>query len=545
MATAFTLASNRHLTMKLALLSLLALTSAAAVTGRPANLTVQLPQGSYTGLIDPKYPNTRQYRAVPFAEPPVLGRRWMPPKRLSPSPEKHHYATRYPPSCGHFVTSVISLFDLPLSKGNLIYNGNQNDSSGLVGEATSEDCLYLAIWTPTRLPTPPSKGLPVLFFITGGGFILGGVDIPWQIPDSWVERTQSHIVVTINHRMDILGFPRARGLADSEQNLAMLDQRAALEWVRDHIAAFGGDPDRITLWGQSAGSIAADIHSYAWPDDPIVQGFWFQSGLIFNGVDRQDPTHSNFTFVASRFGCDFPGLDDGGAAELDCMRQVPFAQIINFVGQYADAGTSPPMRFNMVIDEKVIFADYEARAAAGKFARRPAILSMTANEMSSLVPWPAANLTEGPWQPAVTKGTVEGLVCPSLNMTTYRSDAGLPTYRIQYAGTFPNLNRYKWLGAYHASDIPIAFGTYHCLDGVAPSTDLEAAVSKVLQDHILAFAEDPWHGPQKMEWMPMNGSSPRGGDLLRIGAGGIVAQHIDGDEVDGVCLGIGEYDPFP
>ncbi|KAL6247783.1 hypothetical protein RBB50_005131 [Rhinocladiella similis] len=509
------------------------------------NLTVKTSTGTYTGLIDPKYPNTRQFLSVPFAEPPVLSRRWLPPQKLPPS-GKHHYATRMPPSCPQFVTSVTSLFSLNLTKGNLIYNGNQNDSSGLVGEATSEDCLYLAIWAPKDVaPQPkPNKGLPVLFFITGGGFILGGVDIPWQTPTSWVERSKSHIVVTINYRLDIMGFPRSRGLPPDKQNLGILDMRAALEWVRDNIAAFGGDPDRITLWGQSAGSIGADILAYAYYEDPIAQAFWHQSGMILSGPNRQDPTYSNFSFVARHFDCEFP-CDEDGSAELACMRRVPYAQLINFIGQRNDAGKTPALFFNMVADNLTIFADYFARAEAGKIARRPAMISNTANEGSSLVPWPINNITDGPWQPPITAFDIEGM-CSSLNSTMYRTRLGVPVFRFLYAGVFPNLNHYKWLGSYHASDITMAFGTYRILDIIANTTTFQVEVSRSLQDHVLAFAMDPYHGPQKMMgWMPMNASEPHGGDMISFGADGKVVQHIDGDEVDGACRGRGGYNPFP
>ena len=98
----------------------------------------------------------------------------------------------------------------------------------------------------------------------------------------------------------------------------------------------------------------------------------------------------------------------------------------------------------------------------------------------------------------------------------------------------------------HASDIPISFGTYRLLDHVANSTEFEVEVSRAMQDHIRAFVEDPYQGPQKsMGWRPMIASEPNGGDLIRFGAGGKVVQHIDGVEVDGVCIGLREYDPFP
>ncbi|KAJ7116641.1 Alpha/Beta hydrolase protein [Mycena epipterygia] len=349
--------------------------------------------------------------------------------------------------------------------------------------------------------------------MTRGGFVIGGVDIPWQLPPSWVERSQSHIVVTINYRVNIFGFPNARGLADGHQNLGILDQRAALEW--------------------SAGSIAADIHAYAFHQDPIAQAYFMQSGTVFSFSPRKDPTYSNFSFVARHVGCEAPcgDDDDDGAAELDCMRQVPFAQIENFIGQYGDRGATPALSFNAIPDDRIVFADYKARSEAGQIARAPAIISTTANEMSSLVPYPVQNLTAGPYQPAVTAKDIAA-VCGILNSTAYRNrmGAGVPVFRFQYAGTFPNLNHFKWLGAYHASDLPITFGTYGLLDGIANTNRFEIEVSQSVQDHIFAFAKDP---------------DPHGGDLIRFGADGKVSQDVDGIEIDGACSGVRDYNPFP
>ncbi|ETS74148.1 hypothetical protein PFICI_14014 [Pestalotiopsis fici W106-1] len=541
--------------MKLAILSQIALLASAGL-GREAkdslcsdSLTVQTATGTFTGIIDPEFPNTRQFRAVPFAEPPVGSRRWLPPQKLSSPPTEHHYATRFPPSCPQFVTALPSLFNTNLTSGNLIYNGYQNDTSGLVGEATSEDCLYVAVWTPAADAPKPDGGFPVVFFMTGGGLLMGGIDIPWQMPTSWVERSQSHIVVTINYRLNIFGFPNARGLADGDQNLGILDQRAALEWVHDNIAAFGGDPSRITQWGRSSGAVSTDIHAYAFREDPIAQAYWLQSGLIVDLELEKDTTYSNFTYVARHVGCDIPcseGEDVDGTAELDCMRQVPMALIENFIGQYGDRGETPTLTFTVFPDDRIVFSNYSALSEAGKFARIPVIISNTANEYSSLVSWPVDNLTAGPDQAEVTALDIELGVCRTYLSTVYRTRVGVPVFRFQYAGIFPNLNYYSWLGAYHASDIPISFGTYRLLDHVANTTQLEIETSDSMQDHFLAFVRDPFNGPQQtMGWLPMDPSDPDGGDLIRFGADGKAVQHIPGVEVDGVCYGVGEYNPFP
>jgi acetylcholinesterase len=329
--------------MKLMILPFLALVTNPVVGQEaeqpdPDRLTLRTPTGTFTGLINPGFPNTRQFRAIPFAKPPVLSRRWAPPEKLSPSNE-HWDATRFPPSCPQFVSAVTSFWNSDLTRGNSIYNGDQNDTSGQVGADTSEDCLYLAVWTPKVTAPRPKDGFPVLFFMTGGGFTTGGVNIPWQMPTTWVERSQPHIVITINYRLTIFGFPCARGLANSHQNLGILDQRAALEWTRDNIAAFGGDPSRITQMGRSAGAISVDVHAYAFPNDPIAQAQYMQSGTIFGAQPHKDPIYPNFTVVASQFRCETPSNDvededEDGTAELDCMRQVLFKDIINFIGQY-------------------------------------------------------------------------------------------------------------------------------------------------------------------------------------------------------------------
>ncbi|KAK6193715.1 hypothetical protein LQW54_012185 [Pestalotiopsis sp. IQ-011] len=540
--------------MKLSVLSLLLALAVDSALGREGNhscsadLTVQTSTGAFTGIVDPEFPNTRQFRSIPFADPPVGSRRWLPPQKLSSRSDEHHYATRFPPSCVQFVTAVTSLFNTNLTSGNLIYNGFQNDTSGLVGEATSEDCLYLAVWTPAADAPRPEGGFPVVFFVTGGGLLIGGVDIPWQMPISWVERSQSHIVVTINYRLNIFGFPNARGLADGDQNLGILDQRAALEWVRDNIAAFGGDPTHITQWGRSSGSISTDIHAYAFREDPIAQAYWLQSGLVVNlEFDKDTTYYSNFSYVARHVGCDIPCDDDGGAAELDCMRQVPFSMIENFIGQYGDRGETPALTFTLFPDDRIVFSNYTARSEAGEIAHLPVIISNTANEFSSLVPYPVGNLTAGPDQAEVTALDIDRGVCQTFNSTVYRNRVGAPVFRFQYAGIFPNLNYYDWLGAYHASDIPISFGTYHLLDHVANTTELEIETSDSMQDYFLSFVKDPYNGPQEtFGWEPMAAlSDPDGGDLIRFGADGKAVQHIKGVEVDGVCQGIGDYNPFP
>lgn len=438
------------------------------------------------------------------------------------------------------MSSVPSLLSTYFAEGALIFNKDQNHTSGLVGAATSEDCLFLAIWTPANA-TLHSK-LPVLLFFPGGGFQTGGVDSGYYNPASWIARSQSHIVITINYRLNIFGFPNAPGLAD--QNLGIMDQRMALEWVRDNIAAFGGDSDKITQWGQSAGSMSSDIHAHAFPENPIARAYFLMSGTVFSASAVPDATFSNFTFVAQHFGC-HPGGRHDSTSTLDCLRRVPYENITNFLGRYGDSGSTPALSFLPVVDERMVFSNYSARSKAGKVARLPTIISNAANEGSSLVPFPAADPSSGFPQEIILGLDLAGFVCPTYSSTLERNDVSVPVYRYQYAGTFPNLNPLNWTGAYHGEDIPLVFGTYDLVQGVGEIPPLEVETSRAMQDHVLAFVMDPHSGPQKLGWQAVDARSPHNGSLIRFGTGGKSVQYVSSSEVDRDCQGLGDYEAFP
>lgn len=191
------------------------------------------------------------------------------------------------------------------------------------------------------------------------------MDVPAQIPTQWVQRTQDHIVLSFNYRVNIFGHPNAAGLED--QNVGLLDQRAAVEWAKDNIAAFGGDPDRIIIWGQSAGSISVDYYSFTYPDDPIAAGMSLDSGTVFSDITTQDTAQTNFTFVAENVGCE--GFDDDSSGRIECMRGVDAAKINDFISTYTQSTQQPGINFAPVVDEKVVFSNYTGRMLDGKQAK--------------------------------------------------------------------------------------------------------------------------------------------------------------------------------
>ena len=174
----------------------------------------------------------RIFRGIPFAQPPVGALRWQPPQLVKNWPGVRQ-AVKFGPRC----------MQHPIF-------GDMNFRS----DGMSEDCLYLNVWTPAE---SDKERLPVLVYFYGGGFVAGDGSEPRYDGESMARR--GIVVVTLNYRLGLFGFFAHPELTKESPhhasgNYGLLDQVAALGWVRENIAAFGGDPKRVTIAGESAGS---------------------------------------------------------------------------------------------------------------------------------------------------------------------------------------------------------------------------------------------------------------------------------------------------
>ncbi|WP_116366494.1 carboxylesterase/lipase family protein [Parahaliea mediterranea] len=237
-------------------LALLTLPASAAVQGQNEDV-VQLPSGRVHGSTRD---GVRTFFGLPYAAPPVGERRWRPPA-APVAWQGIRSARHFGPAC-------------PQSR--------ETETQLAVREAFSEDCLYLNVWAPAALA--PGASAPVMVWLHGGGFIAGaGSD---AVFDGRGLARRGVILVSLNYRLGRLGFFAHPALGQATANFALLDQLAALRWVQDHIAAFGGDPHNVTLFGESAGGIAA----LALLASPAAEGLFnrliVQSGAILRPMRR-------------------------------------------------------------------------------------------------------------------------------------------------------------------------------------------------------------------------------------------------------------------
>jgi cholinesterase len=381
-----------------------------------------------------------------------------------------------------------------------------------------EDCLTLNIWTK---PQSGEKSKAVLVSIYGGGFNSGSSNTRYLI-GSPLANQQDVIVVSMNYRINVFGFSGAPGL--KHQNLGMRDIRASVEWVRDNIAVFGGDPKRITLFGESAGGGATDYYAFAYEKDPIIHAFIPQSGSVWTrGI--ADDSNLNFWYnVSSQLGC---GGAEAGEKTVECMRGKPWKEIMKYV---PTGPRAPGKSFGPTYDEEIIFKDYDARAKAGLFAKKPVFTGNTNNEGGFF------KLMRSSMSDADVQAMNRCFTCVALKSAKARVDYKVPIWRYRFFGDFDNNRHIAGEGAYHGSELPLVFGTPKAKEKInTPSTDTpeEAALTKEMMTTWAAFAKDPENGLTNLGY-PLY--DPKKETLIKFGfKGGAATTFGNVDEYDAEC----------
>lgn len=274
------------------------------------------------------------FSGIRYAAPPVGARRWRPPAPVTPWRGVAD-ATRHGDRCA------------ALAGGN----GPRSES---------EDCLFVNVRRPAGLSAGDRR--PVYVFIHGGGLLDGSSN---QADGAAITRSTGAVTVSINYRLGALGFLATPGLTAAQGesgNYGLQDQQAALRWVKRNIARFGGDPDQVTIGGESAGGWSVCTHLVAPGSRGLFAGAMIQSGSCPSAT--QSTAQATGTAFAARMGC-------SGADVLACLRRKPAGALIDGWN-----GTLPaPVRGTRFLPE-----DPARAVSAGRFARVPVVIGATRDE---------------------------------------------------------------------------------------------------------------------------------------------------------------------
>jgi para-nitrobenzyl esterase len=500
---------------------------------------VKTASGAVSGVAVGEKSDVIAYKGVPFAAPPVGDLRWKPPQPVKPW-DGVRACTEFGPACPQ-PNTLERLYGLKLGK-------------------TSEDCLYLNIWAPAKAA---AEKLPVMVWIHGGGYVTGSGSS--AIYDGAALARRGVVLVTINYRLGPFGF-FAHPLLSKESphgssgNYGLLDQIAALEWVQKNIAGFGGDPQRVTIFGESAGA-GSVCYLMA---SPLAKGLFqraiSESGSAF-GLQRHLRESWYGAEAAEATGeriVNEMNLPKGSDPLAVLRAKSPEAVLEEIKPSteffFGGAGN----RLAPIVDGWVIPDEPAAIFAAGKQNAVPLLVGANGDEgtlftltspIKTVEDYRAA-LKRGygdradeafTLYPAEKPGDVRGAVSRIIGDATFVSGARMfaahlarlnqPAFLYHFTRVRPGPA--SFLGAFHASEIPYIFDTFDGLRGAPIPLTLEESdkrLTKIMGEQWTRFAAtgDP-NGPGLPEWPRYDPKTDR---LLELNAEISVKSNLRKKEID-------------
>ncbi|MCX7825514.1 MAG: carboxylesterase family protein, partial [Verrucomicrobiae bacterium] len=448
--------------------------------------TVKIESGMISGLTVGGSKDVRVFKGIPFAAPPVGALRWKPPQPVKPW-EGVRACTESGPWC-------------PQPK----------PIAGFAPPKQSEDCLYLNIWTAAKTP---GEKRPVMFWIHGGGCTTGSGATPTY--DGTALARQGVVVVTINYRLGPFGY-FAHPLLSKESpqgvsgNYGHLDQIAALQWVRNNIAAFGGDPGCVTIFGESAGAMSVCRLMIS----PQAKGLFHRAIAQSGGAHGRNrhlrekrgllpPMETEGERIAAKLGC------DKADNPLAALRAKSAQELLN-ASMPAQGLYGRGLKFGPIVDGWTIPEDPGEMFAAGKQHDVPFLVGSNADEGTLFISQMPVQRVMG-YKLAV-RGvfgrhaeealrllpcgsdadvkaafsrftTVTAFVGPARMLVKAMGAKQSPAFLYHFTRVSPSLKR-SGLGATHAAEIPYVFGT---LRPTAVEKDRE--LSKVMSACWVRFAK--------------------------------------------------------
>jgi para-nitrobenzyl esterase len=497
---------------------------AAGQGAGPVHTTAGLVEGTTAAA------GIRVFRGIPFAAPPVRGLRWKPPQPVTAWTGVRP-ADRFADQC-----MQARVF------GDMMFR-----NAGM-----SEDCLYLNVWTPASAPARAGGGLPVLVYFYGGGFVAGDGSEPRYDGESMARR--GIVVVTLSYRLGVFGFFSHPELTresphQASGNYALMDQTAALRWVQANIAAFGGDPRRVTIAGESAGSFSVSAQMAS----PLARGL-FARAIGESGALFSTRTSTPGLAQSEQNGVKF--AESVGAASLAALRALSATELLEA------SGRPGAPRFGASVDGYFLPQVPAEIYAAGRQAHVPLLAGWNSEEMSARALLPETPTPEN-WHAVLTRlfgaqadeaakvfpaGTAEEALQSATDLAgdqfiaystwkwldVHARTGGQPVYRYLYARPRPPL-----VPTMANARPGLAGGIVPAADAAAPpppargavhSAEIEYALGNLPLNKVFAWTPDDYKVSAAMQGYFVNfikTGDPNGGGLPRwpigtVGADGRV-----------------------
>ena len=467
---------NRITTAVILATALTAIPAAAQSTGP----TIRTDNGIVRGQVAE---GVESWKGIPFAAPPVGPLRWRAPQPAAKWTGVRD-ATRYSPDC--------------------MQKPFPSDAAPL-GTTPAEDCLYANVWRPAG-----ARGkLPVLVWIYGGGFVNGGASPPTYAGANMARK--GVVFVSFNYRVGRFGtfaLPQLTAQnADGGRlgNYGIMDQVAALQWVKRNIAAFGGDPANVTISGESAGGIS--VHALV--TSPEAKGL-FNKAVVMSGGDAKAFTGNSLADV-EKIGGNFArtkGIDPAAPDALQRLRALPAEDVVDGLNmaQMAGRAGAPPTNSGPFVDGKVV-VDVRKAYEQDRFARMPMMIGATSADIG---------------------GKSGFMIAGGRDASAMIADKGVPVWEYRFSYVADSIGQG---GAQHATDIPYFFDNVRIKYG-AQTTAKDEAVGAAMSGYLANFVKrgDP-NGGTMVPWPRYTRANDTLADFAASGKV-VVARDPWGAEID-------------
>ncbi|MDD4777625.1 MAG: alpha/beta hydrolase [Fermentimonas sp.] len=437
------------------------------------------------------------YKGIPYAAPPVGELRWRAPQPVK-SWKGVRDATEFGPNAAQ---------------------AGWPRGSGTIAPGSSEDCLYLNLWLPTG--TKPEAKLPVMVWIHGGAFVGGSGSGDPSLGNQFAKK--GVMLVTINYRLGRLGhfaFPALSQEHPDEPkgSYAFMDQIAVLKWIQENIAAFGGDPNNVTIFGQSAGGVS--VHSLL--TIPSAKGLFHkaisQSGGGRDGVLTGRPINKDnfdplYTVSAETIGVNFArrhGIEDTDEAALAKLRALSVEEIVDG-GMESDGEGGPRTYSGPILDGVFVTETAESAYNVGRQAKVPLIIGSTSAEIGGGFINPSSSKDELFALFGALESEARSVYDPqgykefAEVITMFNTDWGwaepgrmtarefishnLPVYIYNFGYVAPHLRERSPFGAGHGAEIPYVFDNLNSRRESSEISFEEKNLAEIINSYWTNFAK--------------------------------------------------------